>query len=183
MSRLHAATEWCHVTSLLKNSNKIKLLIFFIIMTSFTSFTSTTRMRFFFSRGQGWRKPREISLSHPPNEVWNEEGATGSLRTSMRGESEGTKWLRLFWIKQLRCTGHTLALSLSHSLSRSLSLRLSLLGSRCKVNRRISEPDSIFESGFSLFCCCCCEAAAIYLRFMFCLTSPGRNHVMLVRIH
>jgi len=113
----------------------------------------------------------------------------GSLRTSMRGESQGTKWLRLFWIKQLRCTGHThtlsLSLSLSVSLARSLSLSLSLsvLGSRCKINRRISEPDSIFESGFSLFCCCCCEAAAIYLRFMFCLTSPGRNHVMLLRIH
>ncbi len=85
----------------------------------------------------------KIFLSHPPNEVWNEEGGTGSLRTSMRGQSQGTKWLRLFWIKQLRCTGHT------HTLSLALSLSLSLSLSRCAW-LSLQNQSTHFRTGFDL---------------------------------
>jgi hypothetical protein len=59
----------------------------------------------------------------------------------MRGQSQGTKWLRLFWIKQLRCTGHT------HTLSLALSLSLSL--SRCAW-LSLQNQSTHFRTGFDL---------------------------------
>ncbi len=61
----------------------------------------------------------------------------------MRGQSQGTKWLRLFWIKQLRCTGHT------HTLSLALSLSLSLSLSRCAW-LSLQNQSTHFRTGFDL---------------------------------